>query len=124
MKSYLNAFIAGGILGVVAQVIVTVYMAIGIMYPVNVMVFTMGLLGAIFSYLGIFQKIAPHAGIGVDMPMFGLAGGITSRIIQARKDGKPLGEAIMKDGMLPPVLIFGIGGAICLVFAVIVYFIG
>jgi hypothetical protein len=121
MKGYVGAFCAGGILGVAGQAIAMLYMRIGLPFPIQSMILTLGVLGALCSFLGVFQKIAPIGGMGVDMTMFGLAGGISMLIIHGRENKM---KAPVHFGMDAPIKIFGVGTAIALVLAAVMFFTG
>jgi hypothetical protein len=119
LKSYLGAFLAGGILGVIGQGVVMVYMYIALPFPVQSMIFTLGVIGGICSFYGLYQKLAPRCGMGLDMTLFGLASSMTMLIINARREQN---KHPVVFGISAPVKVFGIGSAVALALALIILF--
>jgi len=124
VKMSLQAFLVGGIIGVITQGIFTIYVMIvkdfGLAIPLSLL--TVVALGGILTAVGIFGKLDKFGGMGVNIPICGLGSAITGMIIGGRAQGLPTGKAIVK-GLAIPLKILGTAAAIGLVFALIKYFV-
>ncbi|MFA6808806.1 MAG: SpoVA/SpoVAEb family sporulation membrane protein [Eubacteriales bacterium] len=124
LKNLLNTFIVGGVLGVLGQVLFTIY--IGLLGPDSPMLITlllvsMGLIGAILFTLGLYQKLEAVAGFGAILPFSGLAAAIAGAIVRTRSAGEPIGKAI-KSGLMLVVIVVGIGSVLSIGVGVITYY--
>lgn len=119
MKGYVGAFLTGGGIGVVGQVLLRLYTALGctMLAAVYGMILTLAVLGAILTLSGVYQKITGFGGMGAMMPMSGLSGGIAETVMGLLKNGASMEEALA-GGMRAPAQIFGVGIAVALVLAI------
>ncbi|MDR1515880.1 MAG: SpoVA/SpoVAEb family sporulation membrane protein [Synergistaceae bacterium] len=115
-RGYVGAFVVGGAIGMIGQVIMDIYIFLEVPYAVLFMIFTLACAGALLANIGMYQKIAAFGGMGADMPMCGLSAGIAFVIAGARAKGASPGKAVIA-GMTAPAIIFGSGSVLALILA-------
>lgn len=69
-------------------------------------------LTAIFTGLGLFDKLAKHAGAGTAVPITGFANSIVSPAMEFHAEGLVLGTAANMFKLAGPVIVFGCGSAV------------
>lgn len=77
---------------------------------------------AILTGLGVFDKIAKHAGAGTAVPITGFANSIVSPALEFQSEGYILGTAANMFKLAGPVIVFGCGSAV--IYGLISYFFG
>lgn len=77
---------------------------------------------AILTALGIFDKIARHAGAGTMVPISGFANSIVSAALEFQTEGRILGTAAQMFTIAGPVIVFGCSAAA--VYGLIIYVFG
>ena len=77
---------------------------------------------AILTALGVFDKIAKHAGAGTAVPITGFANSIVSAALEFQTEGRILGTAAQMFSIAGPVIVFGCSSAA--VYGVIIYIFG
>lgn len=117
-KNILCAFIVGGSIGLVGQIIHWVLMKWGLdeellksLLPV-IMIF----LGAFLTGIGVYDKIANFGGAGTVIPITGFANAIVSPAIEFKKEGFVFGVAAKMFIIAGPVLVYGIGSSVIIGF--------
>ena len=86
----LRAFIAGGVVAVVGQVITlfwTVMMGGPGPLPTFAILETMGVLGAAMFVIGLHQKLEPKGGFGLILPFNGLCTAMANAFMEASREG-------------------------------------
>ena len=78
-------------------------------------------LTAILTGIGVFDKIAKHAGAGTIVPITGFANSIVSPAMEFRSEGKILGTGAKLFSIAGPVIVYGTSaaflyGIICYIF--------
>ena len=73
---------------------------------------TLILLSAILTGLGVFDKIAKHAGAGTLVPITGFANAVVSPALEFKSEGLVLGVAAKMFVIAGPVLVFGISTSV------------
>ena len=118
MKGYIGSFLIGGALGIVGHAIIQFYTFINIPIPINFLlgIYTLALIGAIFTFIGPYSILNKYGGVGAALPMCGLTNGIAGMIYGARCEGQSTGKAL-KFGLTGPAKIFGSGFALGLILA-------
>ena len=115
-KDCLKAFLFGGGICALAQVLSNVYAAYldlseeltGTLTSV-----TLIFIAVVLTALGVFDKIAKHAGAGTLVPITGFANSVVSIAIDSRSEGFVLGVGSKIFTVAGPVLLFGtLAGAI------------
>ena len=69
---------------------------------------TMILLAALLTALGLFDKIARHAGAGTLVPVTGFSNAVVSEAMDAKREGFILGVGAKIYTVAGPVILFGI----------------
>ena len=77
---------------------------------------------SILTALGIFDKIARHAGAGTMVPISGFANSIVSAALEFQTEGRILGTAAQMFTIAGPVIVFGCSTAA--VYGLVIYFLG
>ena len=73
---------------------------------------TLILLSATLTGLGIFDKIAKHAGAGTLVPITGFANAVVSPALEFKSEGLVMGVAAKMFVIAGPVLVFGISASV------------
>ena len=109
VKNCIMAFLVGGTICVIGQGLTDVATMLGagandvkIITPV-VLIF----LGALFTALGVYDKIGKHAGGGSIIPITGFANSIVSSAIEFKKEGFILGVGAKMFTIAGPVIVYG-----------------
>lgn len=124
VKNCIKAFISGGLICTLAE-----GMSIAFSYttmseqerkalvPVILIALT-----AVLTAMGVFDKIAKHAGAGTAVPITGFANSIVSAALEFQTEGRVLGTAAQMFSIAGPVIVFGCSTAS--VYGLIIYIIG
>ncbi len=70
------------------------------------------LLSAVLTGLGVFDKIAKHAGAGTLVPITGFANAVVSPALEFKSEGLVMGVAAKMFIIAGPVLVFGISASV------------
>lgn len=105
----LKAFIIGGIICVAGQGLLNFYKGIGLDQDNAGMMVSVTLVffGALLTGLGIYPKIAKHAGAGTIVPITGFANSIAAPALEAKTEGYVLGVGAKIFTIAGPVILFG-----------------
>lgn len=113
LKNTLFAFLVGGAICTLGEVLNMLYTKIGIkeetvklLIPVTLIVLT-----AILTGIGVFDKIAKHAGAGTLVPITGFANAVVSSGLEYTTDGKIYGTGAKMFTIAGPVIVYGCGAA-------------
>ena len=110
-KDLLLAFVIGGLICCVGQAIGDAYKALGAgeedaaAWTSITMVF----LGVLFTGLGLYEKLAKHAGAGTLVPITGFANSVASPALEFKTEGMILGLAANIFTISGPVILYGVG---------------
>ena len=116
-KNVLIAFLVGGAICTVGQVFSEIYKNVLVLSEENVKTavpITMVFLGALFTGLDLYNKLAKHAGAGTLVPITGFANAIVSPAMEFKREGWVLGLAAKMFTIAGPVLVYGINSSIIL----------
>ncbi len=115
VKDTILAFIIGGLICVLGQAFSELYKNVfGLnkeLTSVAVAV-TMIFLGALFTGLNLYPRLAKHAGAGTIVPITGFANAIVSPAMEFRREGFVLGLAAKMFTVAGPVLVYGISSSV------------
>lgn len=110
----LRAFLVGGLICVVGQIINNVALNLGVseenvksLVPI-LMIF----LGALLTGTGTYYKIANFGGAGTVVPITGFSNAVVSPAIEFKKEGFVFGVAAKMFTIAGPVLVYGIGTSV------------
>ena len=109
LKDCIWAFVIRGLICAIAQILLSIYTAIGInekeaklLTPCTIIFIT-----AILTGLGIFDRIAKHAGAGTLVPISGFANAVVSEAMDCRAEGWILGLGAKIFTLAGPVILYG-----------------
>ena len=115
LKNIILAFVIGGLICVVGQLIGDFYKNVCGLDSDNAKIavsVTMVFLGALLTGLDIYPKIAKHAGAGTIVPITGFANSITSPAMEFKREGLVLGMSAKMFVVAGPVLVYGITSSV------------
>ncbi len=105
----LKAFLAGGLICLLGQGLTTLYKNLNIPEPDAKTLTSVSLVffGVLLTVLGIYDRIAKHAGAGTLLPITGFANSIASPAIEFRSEGFILGVGAKIFSIAGPVIAYG-----------------
>ena len=121
-KNCLRAFVIGGIICAIGQIIMNLFGGLGLSSPeassstTAVMIF----LGALLTGLGVYDEIGKFGGAGSIIPVTGFANSIVAPAMEFKREGYVQGVGAKLFTVAGPVLVYGIATSI--VIGVIAYF--
>ena len=124
VKNMACAFLIGGSICTIGQVILNLLIQYGIedteakVWLTIIMIF----LGALLTGVGLYEKIARIAGAGTVVPITGFANAVVSPAIEYKKEGFVFGVAAKMFTIAGPVLVYGIG--VSVIIGLIYYVLG
>lgn len=110
----LKAFLFGGAICTVGQVLTNVYIMLGMDKEVAGSVTSVSLifLGALLTGLNVYDKIAKHGGAGTLVPITGFSNSIVAPALEFKSEGYILGLGAKMFIIAGPVLVYGITSSI------------
>lgn len=110
LKNCVMAFLVGGGICALGQALFHLFSYFGIKPDICYMLvsITIIVLTAIFTGLGLFDKLAKHAGAGTLVPVSGFANAVVSPAIEFKSEGIVLGLSAKLFSIAGPVILFGI----------------
>ena len=124
LKDVLWAFFVGGIICVIGQAFFDIYTKGFSLQEEDARTaasITMIFLGALFTGLGIYDRIGKYAGGGSIVPITGFANSVVSPAMEFKTEGYIYGTAAKMFIVAGPIIVFGIASS---VLVGILYFIG
>ena len=123
-KNCLKAFLGGGIICDIGQLIMNIIESFG--YPkeqvMNIVPIIMVFIGAVLTGTGIYGKMASFGGAGTVVPITGFSNAVVAPAIEFKKEGYIFGVAAKMFTIAGPVLVYGIGTSV--IIGIIYYVIG
>jgi len=109
-KNLLLAFLSGGFLALVGQLIINFFTGLGFTpsEAADPMVAIFIFLGALATGLGVFDKISHYTGAGTAIPVTGFANSITSAALEFKKEGLVTGVGSKMFVLAGSVIVFGV----------------
>lgn len=116
VKDCIIAFIVGGIICIIGQIIKDVAMNMGADEKTAnaICSITLIFLGALLTALKLYQRIGKVAGAGSIVPITGFSNSIVSPAIEYKSEGLVLGIGANMFKVAGPVLVYGIGSSVIL----------
>ncbi len=110
VKNVLSAFLFGGAICLLGQLILNFYISLGVppQQAGNPTVATVIFIAALLTGLGVFDNIANLAGAGTAVPITGFANSVVSMAIEFRREGWVLGTGSKMFGLAGSVIMFGV----------------
>lgn len=114
VTNVLHAFLVGGVICVVGQVITNLIEIWGASKEVSAGVTTllMILIGAMLTGLNVYHKITKFGGAGSIVPITGFANSIVAPAIEYKNDGYVMGVGAKMFSIAGPVLVYGITSSV------------
>ena len=105
----IKAFLFGGVICAFAEGLSITFSFINMSQEESKALITAILIGvtAILTALGVFDKIAKHAGAGTMVPITGFANSIVCAALEFQTEGRILGTAAQMFSIAGPVIVFG-----------------
>ena len=109
LKNCACAFLTGGIICLLGEVILTVFLNMGLKKEDALPLVTASLilLAAVLTALGIFDRIAKRAGAGTLLPVTGFSNAVVSEAMDSANEGLILGVGAKIFTVAGPVILFG-----------------
>lgn len=106
----IKAFVFGGGICVVGQILFTLYSKLDVDETMarTLTSVTLVFIGALLTALGVYDKIAKHAGAGTIIPITGFANSVASPAIEFKSEGIITGMAAKMFVIAGPVIVFSI----------------
>jgi len=113
-KNLVWAFLVGGAICTLGQALVSLYAGAGLSKEAagTATSLTLVFLSALFTGLGLYDKLAKHAGAGTLVPITGFANAMVSPALEFRSEGFVMGMSAKLFTIAGPVLVFGITASI------------
>lgn len=109
-KNCLRAFITGGIICIIGQFLINMFMNMGIeketagLYNMLILILT----SIVLTGLNIYPSIAKWGGAGALVPITGFANGVVSPAMEFKKEGQVFGVGCKIFTIAGPVILYGI----------------
>lgn len=114
VKNCFRAFWVGGLICTIGQCVVEFLKNYDFTKDeiASITAIVMVFLGAIFTGIGVYAKIAEYAGAGTVVPITGFSNAVVSPAIEFKKEGFIFGVAAKMFTIAGPVLVYGIGSSV------------
>ncbi|AGX42076.1 stage V sporulation protein AC [Clostridium saccharobutylicum] len=114
MRDCLRAFLVGGLICDVGQIIYNIAINYGISKDQvnNIVPIIMIFLGALLTGTGLYSKLANFGGAGTVVPITGFSNAVVAPAIEFKKEGFIFGVAAKMFTIAGPVLVYGIGTSV------------
>ena len=111
-KSYFTipmAFLIGGLICTLGQVFINLYGYLGLdtEKASSLASITLVLISAVLTGVGVYDKIAKHAGAGTLVPITGFANAVVSPALEFKSEGFILGTGAKMFIIAGPVIVYG-----------------
>lgn len=117
----IKAFLIGGGICLIGQLLNFLFESLGL-HEKEVKLATPAIIiiaTAILTGIGIFDKIARHAGAGTIVPITGFANSVVSPALEFQHEGFVLGTAAQMFSIAGPVIVYGVGSSF--IYGLIIY---
>ena len=120
-KNLLWAFVTGGLICTGGQALLNLFRGCGLNENAagTAVSVTIIFLAALFTGLGLFDKLAKHAGAGTLVPITGFANAVVAPAMEFKQEGMITGTAAKLFTVAGPVLVYGISASV--VYGVVLY---
>jgi stage V sporulation protein AC len=109
----LKAFVIGGLICCVGEIIRKIYELAGLSLDDTALLTSVSLIfiSALLTGLGIYNKIAKHAGAGTLVPITGFANAVVSPALEFKSEGFILGVGAKIFTIAGPVILYGLAAS-------------
>lgn len=110
----IKAFLVGGLICTIGQGLTNIYTLCGmeLLDARTLTSVSLVFLGALLTSIGVYDKIAKHAGAGSLVPITGFANSIVAPAIEFKSEGFVLGLGAKMFIIAGPVLVYGITASV------------
>lgn len=110
IKNCIKAFLVGGAICTLGEFFSEVYQGFGMGKEEagSLVSVTLIFLSMLFTGLGLYPKLAKHAGAGTLVPITGFANAVASSSIEAKSEGLIMGVGAKLFTIAGPVIVYGI----------------
>lgn len=124
LKNCFLSFIFGGSICSFGQLLLHIYMNFGLNIGDGRTAVSVSLifLSAVLTALGLYDKIAKHAGAGTLVPITGFANAMVAPAMEFKSEGLITGLGVKLFVVSGPVLVFGISSSV--IYGIILFFFG
>lgn len=114
LKNSALAFLSGGVICLSAELLRRFLLSVGVdeKDSLTIVAIAFILLASSLTALGVFDKIARHAGAGTLVPITGFSNAVTSQAIDAKSEGLVLGLGAKIFTVAGPVILYGISSGV------------
>jgi len=123
-KTVPMAFLTGGLICTLGQLLTNLYMMTGISRDTASSLTSISLifLSILFTGLEWYDRIAQHAGAGTLVPITGFANAVASPALEFKSEGYVLGLGAKMFVIAGPVIVYGVSASV--VYGIIYYIVG
>ena len=114
LKDFVSAFCIGGLICVIGQLFTEMYTyfdlpekSVKIAVPV-----TLIFIASLLTGIGIFDKIAKHAGAGTIVPITGFSNAVSAPAVEFKTEGFILGVGAKMFTIAGPVIVYGVSASV------------
>ena len=109
IKDVVKAFLIGGAICTIGQGILNAWKMAGLDETKSAMLTTatLILIGAVLTGIGLYDKIAKHAGAGTIVPVTGFSNAVVSAALEYKTEGFILGMSANLFKIAGPVIVYG-----------------
>lgn len=113
LMNCIKAFLFGGVICLFGQLLLTLFTNMGLNEKASqaAVSSTLIIITAILTGIGVFDKIARHAGAGTIVPITGFANSVVSPALEFQHEGFILGTAAQMFTIAGPVIVYGIASS-------------
>ena len=113
-KDCLNAFLVGGLICTLGQLLMTGYKALGLEKTdaSTAASMTLVFLSALLTGLSLYDNIAKFAGAGTLVPITGFANAIAAPAVEFKTEGFVLGVGAKMFTIAGPVIVYGVSASV------------
>jgi len=113
-KDCLWAFLVGGAICTLGQLIMNGYLALGLEKTdaSTAMSMTLVALSALFTGLSLYDNLAKHAGAGTLVPITGFANAVAAPAVEFKTEGFILGVGAKMFTIAGPVIVYGVSASV------------
>ena len=122
-KNCVYAFIFGGSISLIAELLRWLYLNLGVESSdaLTLVGITLIVIASVMTAIGIFDTVARKAGAGTLVPITGFSNAVTSQALDAKSEGMILGVGAKIFTVAGPVILYGIASGIIYGFVYFIY---
>ena len=127
LKNSIKAFFFGGLICLIGELLASLFIFLGVGEKTAYTLVTVSLIfiSALLTGLGVFDRIARHAGAGTLVPVTGFANAVVSPAIDTKSEGLILGVGAKIFTVAGPVILYAVlsGAALGIVYFLVSLFV-